>query len=200
MSGVEIAGSLAFQISSAVNTPGTPPFPEPEKYVVCNVVQKPVWVMPLFFPKDPDVEISEGNVATKVRTAFLDVLSLIVDSTSKRTPPPLFFPWISSTTISPGDHQALFKIHQDMLHLKALRWSMASWKRTSEQTKQIWVRIFQSGTTFAQNHLCLLAATITPNSSAIRKYRLSLERSSEPPLQTQSRLKISPDILHALKT
>jgi NADH dehydrogenase FAD-containing subunit len=66
MSGVETAGSLAFQISSAVNTPGKPAFPEPEKYVVCNVVQKPVWVMPLFFPKDPDVEVSEGGVVVKV--------------------------------------------------------------------------------------------------------------------------------------
>jgi len=66
MSGVETAGSLAFQISSAVNTPGEPPFPDPEKYVVSNIIQKPVWVMPLFFPKDPDVEVSEGGVATMV--------------------------------------------------------------------------------------------------------------------------------------
>ena len=66
MSGIETAGSLAFQISSAVNTPGTPPFPDPEKYVVCNVVQKPVWVMPLFFPKDPVVEVFEGDGITKV--------------------------------------------------------------------------------------------------------------------------------------
>ena len=67
MSGVETAGSLAFEISSAANTPGIPAFLNPEKYVVCNVVQKPVWVMPLFFPKNPDVEISEGGVITKVR-------------------------------------------------------------------------------------------------------------------------------------
>jgi cation diffusion facilitator CzcD-associated flavoprotein CzcO len=66
MSGVETAGSLAFQISSAVKNPGESPFPEPEKYVVCNVVQKPVWVMPLFFPRDPDVEVTEGGVTTKV--------------------------------------------------------------------------------------------------------------------------------------
>jgi hypothetical protein len=67
MSGVETAGSLAFEISSAANTPGIPAFLNPEKYVVCNVVQKPVWVMPLFFPQNPDVEISEGGVITKVR-------------------------------------------------------------------------------------------------------------------------------------
>jgi hypothetical protein len=79
MSGVETAGSLAFQISSAVNTPGTPPFSEPEKYVVCNVVQKPVWTMPLFFPKDPDVEISDGGVTTKVSSASLKLLGLIVN-------------------------------------------------------------------------------------------------------------------------
>jgi hypothetical protein len=66
MSGVEIAASLAFQISSAVNTPGEPPFSEPEKYVVSNIVQRPVWVLPLFFPKDPDIEVSEGGVTAKV--------------------------------------------------------------------------------------------------------------------------------------
>jgi cation diffusion facilitator CzcD-associated flavoprotein CzcO len=73
MSGVETAGSLAFQISSAVNSPGEPPFPEPEKYVIYNVVQKPVWVMPLFFPKDPDVEISEGGMTTKVHASNFDL-------------------------------------------------------------------------------------------------------------------------------
>jgi NADH dehydrogenase FAD-containing subunit len=67
MSGVETAGSLAFEISSAANTPGIPAFLNPEKYVVCNVVQKPVWVMPLFFPKNPDVEVSEGGAITKVQ-------------------------------------------------------------------------------------------------------------------------------------
>jgi cation diffusion facilitator CzcD-associated flavoprotein CzcO len=74
MSGVETAGSLAFQISSAVNTPGATPFPEPERYVVSNIVQKPVWVMPLFFPKEPDVEISEGGATTKVFSCFFAIL------------------------------------------------------------------------------------------------------------------------------
>jgi hypothetical protein len=56
MSGVEIAGSIAFQISSAINTPGETPIANPSKYVVTHVVQKPIWIMPLFFPNDPEVE------------------------------------------------------------------------------------------------------------------------------------------------
>jgi hypothetical protein len=35
--------------------------------------------MPLFFPKDPDVEISDGGVTTKVSSAFLKLLGLIVN-------------------------------------------------------------------------------------------------------------------------
>jgi hypothetical protein len=70
MSGIETAGSLAFQISSAVNTPGVPPFPDAEKYVVTSVLQKPVWPLPLFLPKDPEVEPSGGEVTMKVQFPF----------------------------------------------------------------------------------------------------------------------------------
>lgn len=91
MSGIETAGSLAFQISSAVNTPGTPPFPEPEKYIIHNVVQKPVWVMPLFFPKDPDVEVSEGIVVTKVFLVPSQTDSELI-SLQKKNPSPAFLP------------------------------------------------------------------------------------------------------------
>ena len=71
MSGVETAGSLALQISSAASIPGQSPFPEPEKYLVTNVVQKPVWVLPLFFPKDPDLDTNNVGVVNKVGKYFL---------------------------------------------------------------------------------------------------------------------------------
>jgi len=66
MSGVETAASLAFKISSAANTPGESPITEADQYTVTNIVQKPVWVMPLFFPKDPFVEITENGSVSKV--------------------------------------------------------------------------------------------------------------------------------------
>jgi Family of unknown function (DUF6314) len=92
MSGIETAGSLAFQISSAVNTPGTPPFPDPEKYVVCNIVQKPVWVMPLFFPQDPDIEVSEGGVNTKVFFVSSQPWKYELTLPQKKNPSPTFLP------------------------------------------------------------------------------------------------------------
>lgn len=62
MSGVEIAGTIAFQISSVVNTPAEPPFPDPTKYVVTHLVQKPTWVMSLFFPNNPEIEGGDAQV------------------------------------------------------------------------------------------------------------------------------------------
>jgi hypothetical protein len=92
MSGVETAGSIAFQISSAVNTPGEPLFPEPEKYVVSNIVQKPVLVLPLFFPKDPEVEVSEGGVTTKVSLISSASLKIRTDVPKKKNFSPTFLP------------------------------------------------------------------------------------------------------------
>ncbi|KAK4171631.1 hypothetical protein QBC36DRAFT_339607 [Triangularia setosa] len=48
MSGVEIAGTIATHLSSIMYSPGTSPIPNPEKYSIHHVIQKPVWVMPLF--------------------------------------------------------------------------------------------------------------------------------------------------------
>ncbi|KAL5321044.1 hypothetical protein ACEPPN_011854 [Leptodophora sp. 'Broadleaf-Isolate-01'] len=56
MSGVETAAAIAMQISSAANTPGDTSIEDAGRYVVTHLVQKPVWVMPLFFPADPVVE------------------------------------------------------------------------------------------------------------------------------------------------
>jgi hypothetical protein len=61
MSGVEIAGSIAFQLSSAVNTPGEPAIPDAAKYMVTHVVSKPVWTMPLFFPSNPETKDDDSQ-------------------------------------------------------------------------------------------------------------------------------------------
>jgi cation diffusion facilitator CzcD-associated flavoprotein CzcO len=47
MSGVEIAGTIASHLSSAVNSPGPSPISNPEKYTIHHIIQQPVWVFPL---------------------------------------------------------------------------------------------------------------------------------------------------------
>lgn len=47
MSGVEIAGTIATHLSSATNSPGPSPIPNPEQYSIHHVIQRPVWVFPL---------------------------------------------------------------------------------------------------------------------------------------------------------
>lgn len=47
MSGVEILGTIASHLSSAVHSPGPSPIPNPEKYTVHHIAQQPVWVFPL---------------------------------------------------------------------------------------------------------------------------------------------------------
>lgn len=48
MSGIEIAGTIASHLSSALNSPGEKKISDPEKYSVHHVVQRPAWVFPLF--------------------------------------------------------------------------------------------------------------------------------------------------------
>jgi cation diffusion facilitator CzcD-associated flavoprotein CzcO len=48
MSGVEIAGTIATHISSAVNGLGESPIPNPDKYTVHHLVQRPIWVFPTY--------------------------------------------------------------------------------------------------------------------------------------------------------
>lgn len=47
MSGVEIAGTIASHLSSAVNTPGASKIPELATYSIHHVIQRPTWVFPL---------------------------------------------------------------------------------------------------------------------------------------------------------
>lgn len=48
MSGVEIAGTIASHLSSAAHSPDPSPICNPEKYSIHHIIQKPVWVFPLY--------------------------------------------------------------------------------------------------------------------------------------------------------
>lgn len=48
MSGVEVAGTIATHLSSATHSPEPSPIPNPDKYTVHHIVQRPVWVFPLY--------------------------------------------------------------------------------------------------------------------------------------------------------
>ncbi|KAK8874231.1 FAD/NAD(P)-binding domain-containing protein [Apiospora arundinis] len=53
MSGIEIAGTIASHLSSAVHCPGEKPIENPEKYSIRHVAQRPSWVFPLFTSAKP---------------------------------------------------------------------------------------------------------------------------------------------------
>lgn len=55
MSGVEVAANMALQLSDCLNAPGEEIMDWAEWEVV-HVVQRPVWVMPLFLPRNPQFE------------------------------------------------------------------------------------------------------------------------------------------------
>jgi cation diffusion facilitator CzcD-associated flavoprotein CzcO len=68
MSGIEIAAAIALQLSSAETTPGECEIPNASEYYITHIIQNPIWVMTLFYPKDPvlDVPGPEGQT-TKVK-------------------------------------------------------------------------------------------------------------------------------------
>ena len=48
MSGVEIAGTISAHLSSETNSPDQPKVVDVEKYSVHHVIQRPIWVFPLY--------------------------------------------------------------------------------------------------------------------------------------------------------
>lgn len=63
MSGVEVAASIALQVSSAVNSSvGKRALEDAAKYKIHNVFQRPFWVMPLFFPEEPVLETEDKDL------------------------------------------------------------------------------------------------------------------------------------------
>lgn len=61
MSGVEIAAAVALQVSSAETTPGESRLPNASEYYITHIVQNPIWVMTLFFPKDPVLDVAGAD-------------------------------------------------------------------------------------------------------------------------------------------
>jgi hypothetical protein len=59
MSGVEVAANVALQLSDCVNAPGKE-IMDWKEWEVVHVVQKPVWVIPLFLPSNPQLD-GEGK-------------------------------------------------------------------------------------------------------------------------------------------
>ncbi|KAK5988181.1 Monooxygenase PC-14-like protein [Cladobotryum mycophilum] len=53
MSGVETAGTIALHLSSAVNSPQDFDVPNIDKYSIQHVIQRPVWVFPLYTSPEP---------------------------------------------------------------------------------------------------------------------------------------------------
>lgn len=72
MSGVEVAASLALQLSSEANTPNDSKQSSDESFAVTHIIQQPFWVMPWFFPKNPQIEETSGN---KVRNVCREIRS-----------------------------------------------------------------------------------------------------------------------------
>ncbi|KAM5347887.1 hypothetical protein ACJ41O_007711 [Fusarium nematophilum] len=55
MSGVEIAGTIASHLSSEVNSPDASKVADIEKYSIHHVIQRPIWVFPLYTSPKPTV-------------------------------------------------------------------------------------------------------------------------------------------------
>ncbi|TFB00452.1 putative flavin-containing monooxygenase 1 [Trichoderma ghanense] len=53
MSGVEIAGTIASHLSSAINSPEESEIAGIDKYSIYNAIQRPIWVFPLFTTPEP---------------------------------------------------------------------------------------------------------------------------------------------------
>ncbi|KAK3694421.1 hypothetical protein B0T22DRAFT_496832 [Podospora appendiculata] len=75
MSGVEIASTIASHLSSATHSPGPSPVLSPEKYSLHHIVQRPVWVFPLFTSPKPalsappflPLDLASYNLANRPR-------------------------------------------------------------------------------------------------------------------------------------
>lgn len=53
MSGVEIAGTIAAHLSSETNSPDTSSITDADKYSIHHVIQRPIWVFPLYTSPKP---------------------------------------------------------------------------------------------------------------------------------------------------
>jgi cation diffusion facilitator CzcD-associated flavoprotein CzcO len=78
MSGVEVAASIAMQLSSEVHTPGSNRILDAGKYEVVHIVQQPAWVMPLYFPNNPQLPEDAESGSEKVNFSFLEDVTTVL--------------------------------------------------------------------------------------------------------------------------
>lgn len=70
MSGVEVAASVASQLSSEMWSPGPRTVLEAERFEIHHVISRPLWIMPLYLPMKPTLEVSgEGSSAPVCRSS-----------------------------------------------------------------------------------------------------------------------------------
>ncbi|KAK3989913.1 hypothetical protein QBC44DRAFT_265834 [Cladorrhinum sp. PSN332] len=92
MSGVEISGTIATHLSSAVHSPGTSPIENSDKYSVHHIIQQPVWVMPLFLSPKPSLsappflplDMGSYNLANRLQP-LINTQGHISEEAAKRT-------------------------------------------------------------------------------------------------------------------
>jgi cation diffusion facilitator CzcD-associated flavoprotein CzcO len=58
MSGIDVAASLALQLSSDANTPENSDEKPHDQFTITHIIQRPFWIMPLFFPTNPQIDKS----------------------------------------------------------------------------------------------------------------------------------------------
>ncbi|CAI4216145.1 unnamed protein product [Parascedosporium putredinis] len=94
MSGVEVAATIATQLSSAVHSPGESPIRNPEKYSVHHLADRHTWVMPFFttpttpppptsaaapYPKPPPASPTSGSSSPRHRPVRRPPLARVHD-------------------------------------------------------------------------------------------------------------------------
>ncbi|CAG8974584.1 hypothetical protein HYALB_00004381 [Hymenoscyphus albidus] len=89
MSGVEIAAAIASQLSSAENSPEESSIPNISEYTITHVVQNPLWIMPLFFPKDPVVDVAGSQEKAQNSSPDFLPVDLVAYNLGWKPPGPL---------------------------------------------------------------------------------------------------------------
>ncbi len=148
MSGVEIAGTIASHLSSAANSPDPCGIPDIEQYSVHHVVQRPIWVFPLY--TTPEVR----SVALMMPPAA----PLTRDSLPLLQPP--FFPSTSHRTTAITDHSHL-STPKDTSALTRPRSFTASTRKRLEATRPPSPRYCESTMTPRRNRRTWPSATGT---------------------------------------
>lgn len=118
MSGVEIAGTIGTHLSAAVNSPDPSPVEGVEGYTVHHVVQRPIWIFPLF--TSPEVKAAPLPLTLIIFADITNSLLLLLHP---------FYPWTLHRTISPTDlcRSWIHKATSQRMTLKCVTIYSESW-------------------------------------------------------------------------